>query len=277
MTTAALPARATAHARSTTALTAVARAWFTVMALGQATFLYYIVVFYGPATLSGHFEGWKRNANLIVGYRPGDTVGNLSFGVHVMLAAVVTFAGILQLVPQIRSRAPAVHRWIGRIFLGSAMAAALAGLYGVWMRGGAVDQANGVAITINAVLILAFGAQAWRTVLKRDFANHRRWAIRAFLVVNGVFFLRIGVVAYALIAKLVGPAIPGPEKFFDVWAFGSYLVPLAALELYLRAQSAAAPRVRLATAGGLAALTALMSVGAVGVWFAFYAPVLAKL
>jgi hypothetical protein len=163
------------------------------------------------------------------------------------------------------------------VFLASAMAAAVAGFYGVWMRGGAVDKANAIAISINAGLILAFGGQAWRTALKRDFASHRRWAMRTFLVVNGVFFLRIGVVAYGLIAKLAGPAIPGPEAFFDVWAFGSYLVPLAALELYLLAQAKAGPRGQVAAAGGLVALTALMTVGAAGAWFAFYAPVLAKL
>lgn len=276
MTTAAVPARATTHARSTTALTAAARLWFAVMAIGQAMFLYYIVVFYGPATVTGHFEGWKRNAMLSSGYKPGDTLGNLSFAAHVLLAALVTFVGILQLVPQIRSRAPAVHRWLGRVFLTSAMAAAVAGVYGVWVRGGSADMANSVAITINAALILVIGAQAWRTAMRRDFVAHRRWAMRAFLVVNGVFFLRIGFIGYAMISKLVGPAIPGPGSFFDIWVFGSYLVPLAALEVYLRAQTAG-PRLRLATAGGLVAISALMSVGVVAVWFAFYGPLLAKL
>jgi uncharacterized membrane protein len=276
MTTAALPARATPHARSTTALGLAARLWFAVMAIGQSMFLYYIVAFYGPATVTGHFEGWKRNAMLSSGYKPGDTVGNLTFAAHVMLAAVVTFAGILQLVPQIRARAPAVHRWLGRIFLASAMAAAVAGVYGVWLRGGAVDRANAVAITINAALILAMGAQAWRMALRRDFASHRRWAMRAFLVVNGVFFLRIGFIGYAMIAKLAGPALPGPDRVFDIWVFGSYLAPLAALEAYFRVQQAG-PRLRLAAAGGLVALSALMSVGVVGVWFAFYGPLLAKL
>ncbi|MBW8814832.1 MAG: DUF2306 domain-containing protein [Caulobacterales bacterium] len=277
MTTAALPARANPRARSETALIAAARLWFAVMAIGQAMFLYYIVVFYGPATLSGHFEGWARNANLITGYKAGDTVGNLSFGVHVMLAAVVTAAGLLQLVPQIRSRAPAVHRWIGRVFLAAAMAAAVAGLYGVWVRSASVDAANAIAITLNLVLILGMGGLAWRTAMRREFVSHRRWAMRTLLVVNGVFFLRIGIVAYGLIAKLVGPAIPGPEQFFDVWAFGCYLVPLAALEAYLFATAKAGSGARFAAAAGLGVLSALMTVGTAGAWFAFFAPVLAKL
>lgn len=276
MTTAAMTARANPRARSTTALGAATRLWFAALVVGEGLFLYYILAFYGPSTLSGHFEGWKRNTMLASGYVPGDTVGNLSFAAHVMLAAVVTFAGVMQLVPQVRARAPAVHRWLGRIFLGGAMVAALAGVYGVWVRGGSQDMANSIAITLDAALILVFGAQAWRLAMRRDFAAHRRWALRAFLVVNGVFFLRLGMVAYGLATQLAPSVLPSVGRVFDIWVFGSYLAPLAVLELYLRAQ-AGGDRARFAMAAGLVALAAVTALGGVGAWFGFYAPVLARL
>lgn len=277
MTTAALAARAIPRARSAAVLTAAARLWLAAVAAGEALFLAYILAFYYPATFGGHFEAWRRNSNLLTGYRPGDAVGNLSFAVHVVLAGVVTFAGVTQLLPGVRARAPAVHRWLGRIYVSSAIGAALVGVYGVWVRGGGQDLANAVAITLNAALILATGAQAWRLALRRDFAGHRRWALRAFLVVNGVFFLRLGMVVYGLASHLAGPGVlPRMGQAFDVWTFGSYLAPLAVLELYLRAEARGRAADRVGLAAVLVVLAALTAVGGVGAWFGLYAPLLAR-
>jgi hypothetical protein len=52
------------------------------------------------------------------------------------------------------------------------------------------------------------------------------------------------------------------QKF---WFFGCYLLPLAVLELYLRAKESAGPSGRFAMAGGPVVLTALMGVGIFGV------------
>ena len=80
------------------ALNAAAGAWFATMVIGQSAFLYYILAFYGASVATGHFEAWARNTMLIKGYVAGDGIGNLFFAAHVMLAALVTFAGVLQLV-----------------------------------------------------------------------------------------------------------------------------------------------------------------------------------
>lgn len=86
-------------------LRSAAGCWFFVTVIGQWLFVYYIVALYYASTLSGHFEDSKR------GYTPGDPAGNLAFASHVVLAAVVAFGGLLQLIPQLRDCAIAVHRW----------------------------------------------------------------------------------------------------------------------------------------------------------------------
>src|SRR5262245_60254234 len=96
------------------ALRATAGLWFFVTVLGLWVFLYRIVAQYGLATVSGNFQDWERNNQLYSGYVAGDVAGNLAFAAHVMLAAVVTVGGALQLIPRIRARAIAVHRWNGR-------------------------------------------------------------------------------------------------------------------------------------------------------------------
>jgi hypothetical protein len=242
------------------------------MLAGQAMFLAYILAFYVPSTLSGHYEAWNRNRMLIRGYAPGDTAGNLAFAAHVLLASVVTFAGLTQLVPQIRARAPAVHRWIGRAFLVTAGLGAVTGLYMTWVRGVTTNGFGTAGITLNALLILGFGALAWRAAMRRDFARHRKWAMRTLIAANGVFFIRVGFVAYAIIAGALTGGKPATGRFFDVWSFGSYLVPLAALELWFWARQAAGPSGRRAAAAVLVLLTLLLGLGSVGAWFLLWAP-----
>lgn len=258
------------------ALEAAAKAWWGVAFIGQLLFLYYILAFYFPSTLTGKFQLWALNTSLFKGYVPGDTPGNLAFGAHVLLAGVVTFAGTLQLVPQIRARAPAVHRWIGRAFLVTAIGGSLAGLYMTWARlpQGLLGE---IAISIDAAMIFLFGGLAWRTALKRDFASHRRWALRAFLAANAVWFMRVGFAPVGILFKLIDAPHGWMTIFYNLWSFGSYLLPLAVLELYFRAGERGGDGARYAMAGGLSILTLLMGVGVVGTWFGFFAPILGKL
>lgn len=258
MTTAVWTNRSDLDAVADNALKAVARLWFFVVVLGQWAFLYYILAFYGPSTLTGNFEAWSRNSMLRKGYVEGDSVGNLLFAAHALLAGVVTFGGVLQLVPQIRARALAFHRWNGRVFLVTAIAVSLAGLSMTWLRGSGGDLSGDIAITLNALLIFLFGGLAWRAAREGEMATHRRWALRTFLVVNGVWFIRIGFGAWMLIDRA------SLGTFFQVWSYGCYLVPLGMLELYLRAKHEAGPAGRFALAGALLLLTALMGLGIFG-------------
>ena len=255
---------------SATALLAAVRLWFAVAVIGQWTFLYYIAGFYGPSTLEGNFRAWMRNKNLFKGYVPGDTVGNIAFAAHVFLAAVIAFGGALQLIPQLRSRAVAVHRWNGRLFMVTALGMRVTGLYMVWVRGARYDLLNGLAVSLNGVLIIVFSTLAWRAALAREILSHRRWAMRTYLVANGQWFIRVGVFAWVVINQ----GQRGLDSFFTVWSFGCYLFPLAVLELYLRARDVGSPRVRVAMASGLCALTALMGVGIFGVFMFIWRPLL---
>lgn len=200
MQTLTLPTPITAAAplaAASTALRGAARFWFVTALAGQWAFVYYIAGFYGVSTLSGNFEAWRANT-MLKGYLPGDTAGNLVFAAHVLMAAVVAFGGTLQLVPQIRARAIGFHRWNGRIFLLTAIAASIGGVYLAWGRPGP-PVIDGLGNTMGAFLIVGFGAFAWRAVRAGDVAGHRRWALRAFLAVNGVWFQRVGMMAWAIV------------------------------------------------------------------------------
>ena len=242
------------------ALRASAACWVVVMLIGQWLFVYYLVALYGGSTLSGQLEGWNR-AHLIKGYIPGDTLGNTALAVHILVAITVWLGGMLQLVPRLRARTPALHKWNGRMFLLAGAAAAVNGLYMVWVRGAAIELVGSLSITLNAVLILAFVSLAWRAAVARDFARHRRWALRAFMVVNGVYFVRILVFGWLVFTDGAGltKGMDGPMNYFC--ELGSYLLPLAVLELYWRVREHAGARAGMAMSAGLVALTLLTAVG----------------
>lgn len=210
--------------------------WFVVAAVGQTAFIGFILAFYGVRTVTGDLAGWNDKP-LIDGYKAGDDMGNFVFAAHVLLAAIVTLGGLMQLIPAIRQKLPGLHRWTGRTFLVIAVFMALSGVWLALVRGTYLSVISNVAILINAVLILAFAALAWRHAIKRRFEQHRRWAMRTFMVVSGVWFLRVGLMGWVIVNQ--GPAgltddMSGPID--SVMTFGSYLIPLALLELYFAAQ-----------------------------------------
>jgi uncharacterized membrane protein YozB (DUF420 family) len=247
-------------------------AWFLVAAAGQGAFIWMIVAHYGRNTLAGDPAAWNDKP-LIKGYVAGDDAGNVMFAVHVLLAAVITLGGLMQLIPAIRRRAPALHRWNGRLFMTIAFVMAIGGLWLTWGRGTYLSLISAVSVSLNGALILLCCAMAWRMARKRNFEIHRRWAMRAFLVVNGVWFLRVALMAWVLATggglgmnrTLSGPADVALQ-------FGSYLIPLAVLEIYLRAQRSAAPWTKRLTALLVILATVVTAVGVAGAVLFMWGP-----
>lgn len=245
--------------------------WFMVALVGQAVFIAFIIAYYGSRTAAGNFAAWN-DKELIVGHVPGDGIGNLMFAIHVLLAAYVTLGGLFQLIPALRKRFPAVHRWNGRAFIATAIFMALGGIWMTWMRGSHLSVISGLSVSLNGVLILVFAGLALRAAMQRRIDRHRRWAMRTFMVVSGVWFFRVFLMAWIVLNQ--GPVgmnstLSGPADI--ALSFGSYLIPLAGLELYFAAQDSPSGSVKRATGGLVLCLTALMAIGIFGatafMWF----------
>jgi hypothetical protein len=263
-----LPARATVAGRSRidshadAALTGAARLWFVVTVSGQWIFAAYIAALYGGAAARGDLGAW--NKVLPHGYVAGQTLGNLALAAHLAFAVVLNVGGPLQLVAPLRARYPAFHRWLERVYVPTAFAAGVSGLYLVLSGRKVVgDLSQHVAIALNGLLILVAAVMAWRTARARAFVAHGRWALRLFLVVSGVWFFRVGMMFW--LAVNGGPVGFDPETFrgpfLTFLAFAQYLLPLAVLEAYLRARAGATALVRLAVAAVLLLATGAMALG----------------
>jgi len=270
MSTAVMTNRLELNSVAETALKTAVRSWFVVTVIGQLAFAFAVASFYGLTALRGDYHAWKFTN----GYLPGVTKGNWAVVVHLVAAVVIMLAGAAQLVPQVRSRFPTFHRWNGRIYMLSAVALSTAGLYMIWIRGSVGDITQRLGSTLNVILIWLFAAFALRYALARDFKTHRRWALRLFIVVSGSWFYRIGLFLSFLVFK--GPigfdSVTFTGPFLTFMAFAQYLVPLAFLEIYLRAKDRPNAAPRLAAAGMLLVLTLAMAAGLFAVTMAIWVP-----
>jgi len=256
---------------SAAALRASGVFWYLTVAVGQALFVAYVAAFYGGAAAAANFEKW--NDVLVGGYVAGRHIGNIALAAHLLLAVVIITGGLLQLVPQIRVRALPLHRWNGRIYLGLAVITAVTGIYMVWTRGTAGELAMQAGITLNGVLILICAAMAWIKVRGRQIDAHRRWAMRSFVLISGVWFFRVGLMAWILGNQGpvgIGDDFDGP--FVRFWAYGCYLVPLLVLEIYFQVQKRGGVFARFAMAVGLALLTLIQAFGIFGAVIGMWLP-----
>jgi hypothetical protein len=246
--------------------------WFLVALTGQWLFVAYIAVAYGLTTAAGDYAAWD-DTGLIMGFAAGDAFGNFMFAAHVLLAAVVTIGGSLQLIPTIRHRIPVVHRWNGRIFMIISVFMAVGGLWMVWGRGARLSEIGSIGLSIDGILILVAAAIALNFAVRRQIDSHRRWAMRLFILVNAVWFYRLGFMAWIILMQGpvgVGDNLDGP---FDITiSFLCYLLPLAVLELYMRACDSTKAAGKWMTTGLMLVGTAVTALGIFGAWMFMWSP-----
>jgi len=254
------------------ALTRAGQTWFIVAATGQLIFAWYMAALYGMSALRGDWETW--NKVMPRGWNAGDTVGNIAIFVHLLLALVVTLAGLAQLLPAVRRAAPSVHRWIGRVYIASAFGIAFGSMYLMWVRGAVGDFSQHLGSTFNAILLVLFAVIALRHARARNLVLHRQWALRLFMVMNGVWFFRLGLLLWLMIHQQpVGfdpKTFTGP--FLTFLVFAQTVVPLTALELYFRAQRSDVAARKWAAAAVIAVLALATAGGVVGATMGLWLP-----
>ncbi len=253
------------------------RTLLSVLVAGQGLFAAYLVAGYGRTALTGDFAAWARLS--AHGWISGDHWGNAAMLAHITVAAAILVSGGIQLLPWIRRRAPAVHRWTGRAFIVGCGVGALSGLQLVWWRGTVGDTTQHVAISINAVLVLVCGTMAWRRARERSYAAHRVWALRTYLVAGGVFYFRILLALWLVIHRRpVGfdpNTFSGP--FLTALSIGVYVVgPLMLFAGYRYAERSQYVAARRFVSGLLAATGLICAAGIAAAVMVLWLPKLGR-
>jgi tetratricopeptide (TPR) repeat protein len=140
-----------------------------------------------------------------------------------------------------------------------------------WMRASVGDFWQHMGSSLNAVLIWVCAAMALRYAMARDFRTHRRWALRLFLVTSAAWFFRITFFLWLFLSSSSFGFDPSTLQtpFITFMSFGQYLLPLAVLEIYFRAQDRGALP-RLATAAAMFVISLGMVAGLLAVGSGFW-------
>jgi len=255
----------TRSARPIDLLRRSAEIWFVVAAIGQWLFVYYVVAYYCVRFAANGLAGLVGTP-LSGGYIAGDTVGNIAAAAHVLLAIVIHGGGPLQLIPWIRTTAPAFHRWNGRAFLAAALASSFSGLYLHWVRSTGQGWLDVAGNTVTSALICVFAAMALRHALAGNISVHRRWALRLIMAASAVWFMRVGWYGSRFVARVF--AIDFETISSEVFVFmnvAKVVVPLGVLELYLWAQRRAGATSQIAVAVLVVLMALVTAVGSYAV------------
>ena len=233
-----------------------------IAVLGQFLFGVFLSAFYGVPLMGGHIESWNLNQILerppVVG---GEIANTIAFGFHALGAAAVSFNGGLQLLPIIRRKAPAFHRWNGRVFLLLVVTLSLAGFWLVWVRQPTPQNIGDTATSVNGLLILGFSALTIRAAMTRKFRTHERWALALFLVSNAQWFFRVGSFGFFMGGQAFGIQIGFDNPFFEIWKWGCFLFPLALLQLFFLSHANRSKALKLVTTATLGITNAAMAWG----------------
>lgn len=248
-------------------LSAAAIYWFVLAFAGQSLFTLYIIGFYGRASVTGDW----RSANDVLpdGMIAGDVPGNVAVFVHLFFGALITFGGLLQLIPKIRAKFPRFHRWNGRLYMLAALVMSVGGLYIAWGRG---EAGSGYATSINGIVILFCAFFATRFARSRDFPRHRTWAVRLFLAVSGVWFLRVFIMLWVLLfgPEALGEDLGGPAGI--ALNYAQFIVPLLLFELYRRATRSESKAAHWSVAAMLFICSTAMGAGIGMAWLFLWLP-----
>ena len=211
------------------------RALAAVTWISCGMFGLYILIFYAGALVSGTASRW--NGVLPGLYTASSTASTVGIGLHFAAGGVILALGFMQLLNVIRQRAPAVHRWLGRIYVTAAAFAGVGGLTFIAVTGTIGGLAMNVGFGLYGVLMVLCAAQTYRYARRRELDTHRKWAIRLFALAIGSWLYRMEYGFWFLMTHKLGHTHNFHGPFDVVMAFFFYIPNLLAAEAYLRGRS----------------------------------------
>lgn len=222
--------------------------------ISAAIFGFYIVAIYLGALVDGNLDQWNRDLPRL--HDPHSLAATTAIGLHFAAGTVLLLLGPLQLIGAVRARAPAFHRWVGRLYVLSALLAGLGGLAFIAVQGTIGGTPMNIGFSLyGALTATAAAATFWHARGKR-FEQHRAWAIRLFALVIGSWLYRMDYGFWILLGHNIGHTPTFDGGFDIVMAFLFYIPNLIVAEAFIRARhlsSAAYVKVGAAICMGAAA------------------------
>jgi uncharacterized membrane protein len=238
-----------------TSLALVSTVWISSTLFGL-----YILAFYAGALAEGNMEQW--NAVLPRLYEPETPVATAGIGVHFAAGGIILILGFIQLIGAIRTHYPALHRWLGRVYVVASLLAGVGGLLFIAVKGTVGGTVMDIGFSLYGVLMVLAAVQTFRYARAGEMETHRAWALRLFALAIGSWLYRMDYGFWALLAKGAGHTDDFRGPFDMVMAFFFYLPNLLVVELFLRVRPNTVPAAwKIAAACVFVGATALLLLG----------------
>lgn len=105
-----------------------ATVWISALLFGL-----FILSFYFIALFEGNTAQWNE---VLPGLYDEDTrAATVGIGAHFAAGGIILILGCIQLLSSLRKKYPQLHRWLGRLYVLSALLAAMGGLVFIFLKG----------------------------------------------------------------------------------------------------------------------------------------------
>lgn len=148
---------------------------------------------------------------------------------HIIPALLFVILVPLQFVSSLRARHPQLHRWIGRMVMGSGL---VIGISALWLSahptGGIVEST--ATIFFSCFFLFSLG-KAWWHIRSRRVELHREWATRMVAIAMGVATTRPIMGVFFATQRLTGLT---PHQFFGPAMWLGFVSTYLAGEAWIR-------------------------------------------
>ena len=249
-----------------------ATSWISAALFGMYTF-----AFYFGAIPSGHMDQWNV---LVPGlYDKRNLAALLAIGAHFAMGGAILMLGPVQFIGGLRERWPWIHRWLGRIYVFTAVLAGLGGLGFIASKGTIGGAWMNIGFGLYGALVVLAAVKTYQNARARRWEQHRAWAIRLFALAIGSWLYRMdyGFWLYIAAPAPIGHLVNYRGPFDIVMSFFFYLPNLAVAELFLRAGGMLSHRVlRIFTVIVLNAANVLVIVGTYNIVHDYWGPAIIR-
>lgn len=262
---------------STALLRWTSRALVATVWISATLFGLYILAFYAGALADGDMAQWNQVLPRL--YEPETTVATAGIGLHFAAGGVILVLGCIQLIDTVRSRFPALHRWLGRLYVLAAFLAGVGGLAFIAAKGTVGGAVMDIGFGLYGILTVVAAVETFRHARAGRLDVHRVWALRLFALAIGSWLYRMDYGFWILLTDGLGHTGDFRGPFDRVMSFFFYIPNLLVVEAFVRARHiTAAPALKLAAATVMAAATVFLILGTYFFTKIFWGPaILARL
>ena len=192
----------------------VATVWISAFLFGL-----FILSFYFVALLEGNTAQWNE---ILPGLYDNRTESaTIGIGVHFAAGGIILILGCIQLIARVRVKYPALHRWLGRIYVLASLLTAVGGLAFIFIKGTIGGLVMDIGFSGYGLLMLLAAIETYRHARAGRFVTHRAWAIRLFALAIGSWLYRMDYGFWMLFTDGLGhtDSFTGPFDYFMDYFF----------------------------------------------------------